>query len=230
MTLIKLTITVLLSMLLGGCEALYPPAPGLNPDYAPTYPTTPDPKELRKVSGAIYSNETALPLFETPRARHPGDILTIFLVENTNAQKNATTTQKKNEQLQVVNKAFLGRPISLGSGYSLDFDLNNQRKFTGEGRSIQNNRLAGSISVTVAQVLANGNMVVQGEKWVKINQGNEYVQLSGIVRPRDIRPDNSVTSDRVANARISYGGTGQINNANAQGWLARFIWSPLFPT
>ncbi len=84
--------------------------------------------------------------------------------------------------------------------------------------------------MTVAQVLANGNMVVQGEKWVKINQGNEYVQLSGIVRPRDIRPDNSVTSDRVANARISYGGTGQINNANAQGWLARFIWSPLFPT
>ncbi|HRD70273.1 MAG TPA: flagellar basal body L-ring protein FlgH [Legionella sp.] len=230
MTLIKLTITVLLSILLGGCEALYPPAPGLNPDYAPTYPTTPDPKELRKVSGAIYSNETALPLFETPRARHPGDILTIFLVENTNAQKNATTTQKKNEQVQVVNNAFLGRPISLGSGYSLDFDLSNQRKFTGEGRSIQNNRLAGSISVTVAQVLANGNMVVQGEKWVKINQGNEYVQLSGIVRPRDIRPDNSVTSDRVANARISYGGTGQINNANAQGWLARFIWSPLFPT
>lgn len=217
-------------ILLSGCEALNPPAPGKNPDYAPTYPTTPDPKELRKVSGAIYSNETALPLFETPRARHPGDILTVFLVERTDAQKNTTTTQKKNDSTQVTNKLFLGRPISLGSGYSMDFDLDNERKFTGDARSIQNNRLAGSISVTVAKVLANGNMVVQGEKWVRINQGNEFVQLSGIVRPQDIRADNSLNSDRVANARISYGGTGQFNNTNAQGWLSRFLWGPLFPT
>ncbi len=216
--------------LLSGCEALYPPAPGINPDYAPTYPVTPDPKQLRRTSGAIYSNETALPLFETPRARHPGDILTVFLVENTDAQKNATTTQKKNEAVKITNKAFLGRPISLGSGYSLDFDLDNQRQFTGEGRSIQNNRLAGSISVTVTKVLANGNMMIQGEKWIHINQGKEYVQLSGIVRPPDIRADNTITSDRVANARISYGGTGQVNNTNAQGWLSRFLWSPLFPT
>ena len=227
---ISLAMTCLSVLLLSGCEAINPPAPGTNPDYAPTYPASPDPKELRKANGAIYSSETALPLFETPRARHPGDILTIFLVERTDAQKNASTTQKKNDQEQVTNNLFLGRPISLGSGYSMDFDLSNQRKFTGDAKSIQNNRLAGSISVTVAKVLPNGNMVVQGEKWVKINQGNEYVQLSGIVRPQDIRADNSINSDRVANARISYGGTGQINNTNAQGWLARFLWSPLFPT
>lgn len=217
-------------VLLSGCEALHPPAPGNSPDYAPTYPTTPDPKELKRGSGAIYSYETALPLFETPRARHSGDVLTIFLIENTNAQQNATTNQKKNETDKVTNKLFLGRPISLGSGYSMDFDLDNQRQFTGEGKTVQNNRLAGNISVTVSKVLANGNLVVQGEKWIQINQAKEYVQLSGIVRPRDIRPDNSVTSDRVANARISYGGVGQINNANAQGWFARFLWSPFFPT
>lgn len=216
--------------LLSGCETLNPPAPGRNPDYAPTYPTTPDPKELRKVSGSIYSNETALPLFETPRARHPGDILTIFLVERTDAQKAATTTQTKEESVKIANAAFLGRPISLGSGYSADFDLSNKRKFTGDGQSKQNNRLHGSISVTVAKVLANGNMIVQGEKWVRINQGNEFVQLSGIVRPQDIRADNSISSDRVANARISYGGTGQINNTNSQGWLARILWGPIFPT
>lgn len=225
-----IAITCMSIVLLSGCEALNPPAPGLNPDYAPTYPVNPDPKELRKVSGSIYSAETALPLFETPRARHPGDILTVFLVERTDAQKNATTTQKKNDSEKITNKLFLGRPISLGSGYSMDFDLDNQRQFTGDAKSIQNNRLAGSISVTVSKVLANGNLMVQGEKWVRINQGNEFVQLSGIVRPQDIKADNSITSDRVANARISYGGTGQINNTNAQGWLARFLWSPLFPT
>jgi len=130
----------------------------------------------------------------------------------------------------VTNKLFLGRPISLGSGYSADFDLNNQRQFTGQGQSVQNNKLIGSLSVTVAKVLANGNLVVQGEKWVRINQANEFVQLSGIVRPRDIRPDNSLSSDRVANARISYGGVGQINNANTQGWLSKVIWGPFFPT
>lgn len=221
---------VVIGTLLSGCEALHPPVPGANIDYAPTYPDSPDPKQLRKVSGAIYNAETALPLFETPRARHPGDLLTIFLIENTNAQKNASTTEKKNDQEQIVNSTFLGRPISLGSGYSMDFNLNNQRQFTGQGQSLQNNQMTGSISVTVAKVLPNGNMVVQGEKWIRINQGNEFIQLSGIVRPQDIKADNSITSDRVANARISYGGTGQINNTNAQGWFSRILWSPLFPT
>lgn len=227
---LNLSLNIIAAAFLVGCEAITPPAPGKNPDYAPTYASNPDPKELRRVSGAIYDNETALPLFETPRARHAGDILTVYLIEKTDAQKNATTTQKKNDTEKITNKLFLGRPISLGSGYSMDFDLDNQRQFTGDGRSIQNNRLAGSISVTVARVLANGNMIVQGEKWVRINQGNEFVQLSGIVRPQDIKPDNTITSDRIANARISYGGTGQINNTNAQGWLSRILWGPLFPT
>lgn len=230
MKLFNYVLIAVVGLWLSGCETLNPPAPGANPDYAPTYPDTPDPKQLRKVSGAIYSNETALPLFETPRARHVGDLLTIFLIENTNAQKNASTTQKKNDQIQIVNKTFLGRPIALGGGYSMDFDLNNQRQFTGQGQSLQNNQMTGSISVTVSKVLSNGNMMVQGEKWIRINQGNEFVQLSGIVRPQDIKADNSITSDRVANARISYGGTGQINNTNAQGWLARILWGPIFPT
>lgn len=227
---INFALVCLSAAILSGCEALHPPVAGTDPDYAPTYPTTPDPKELRRESGAIYSYETALPLFETPRARHSGDILTVFLVERTDAQKNATTTQKKNDAEKITNKLFLGRPISLGSGYSMDFDLDNQRQFTGDAKSLQNNRLAGSISVTVSKVLANGNMIVQGEKWIQINQGKEYVRLSGVVRPQDIRADNSINSDRIANARISYGGTGQINNTNAQGWLARILWGPLFPT
>jgi flagellar L-ring protein FlgH len=230
MRLINSALISLFGLLLVGCEAIKPPLPGVNPDYAPTYPTSPDPKELRKESGAIYSNETALPLFETPRARHPGDILTVILMESTDAQKNASTTEKKLDQEQIVNATFLGKPIALGGGYSMDFNLNNQRQFTGQGQSLQNNKLAGKISVTVAKVLPNGNMVVQGEKWIRINQGNEFVQLSGVIRPQDIKPDNTISSERVANARISYGGTGQINNTNAQGWLSRFLWSPLFPT
>lgn len=216
-------------VLVAGCEALNPPVAGTAPDYAPTYPVTPDTKEERRMNGAIYSDETVLPLFETPRARHAGDIVTVILVEKTDAQKRAITRSRKNDKTQIVNAAFLGRPVSFGSGYSLDFDLNAKRQFEGEGQSVQNNRLAGSISVTVAKVMANGSMLIQGEKWIRINQGNEYVRLSGMIRPQDIRPDNTITSDRIANARISYGGTGQISNTNAQGWFARFIWGPLFP-
>lgn len=218
------------AVLVSGCEALHRPAPGEDPQYAATYPTTPDPKQLRRASGAIFSNETALPLFETPRARHEGDVLTVYLVENTDAKQKATTVQKKNDNTQIVNSTFLGRPISFGSGYSADFNLNNQRNFDGETTTVQNNQLAGNITVTVSRVLANGNLVIQGEKWVRINQAKEFVRLSGIVRPQDIKPNNSISSDRVANAKISYGGVGQVNNTNAQGWLSRILWSPLFPT
>lgn len=230
MKLVNCVALSLVAVVLSGCELLKPPAPGKDPDYAPTYPATPDPKQLRKTMGAIYDPETALPLFETARARHEGDIITVYLMEQTNATKNATLQQMKNDSNIVTNKLFLGRPIELGGGYSMDFNLNNQRQFNGSAQAVQNNQLAGSISVTVSKVLANGNLVIQGEKWVKIDQGQEYVRLSGIVRPQDIKGDNSVTSDRVANARIAYSGTGQVNNTNAQGWLARIMWGPLFPT
>lgn len=230
MKLQRMTMLSLVVLTLSGCEALDPPAPGKNPDFSPTYPVTPDPKELRKITGAIYSPETIVPLFDTYRARHVGDILTIVLVESTNAQQNMTTTAKKNDQAEETNPVFFGRPISLGARYSLDMDLDNQRQFTGQGQSVQNNKLVGSISVTVSKVLANGNLVVQGEKWIRINQSKEYVQLSGIVRPRDVGTDNSITSDRVANARIYYGGVGQVNNANAQGWFSKILWSQFAPT
>ena len=223
---------VILSMgfiLLVGCEALSPPRPGKNPEYAPTYPAAPDPTQQRYVHGAIYNPQNSLPLFETPRARHVGDILTVRLVEKMQGQKQAISRQRKNDRLQITNDTVLGRPVNLGNNYNFDVDVNARRQFDGEGQSQQNNQLSGSVSVTVAKVLANGNMVVQGEKWIRINQGKEFVQLSGIVRPQDISPDNGISSDRVANAQISYGGVGQVNNTNAQGWFSRIIWGPLFP-
>lgn len=216
--------------LLNGCVVIAPNvAPGINPEYAPTYPAAPDPKDSRYVQGAIYNADTAMPLFETPRARHVGDIVTVILTEKTDAQKQATTKGKKEDSTTIANAAFLGRPISFGSGYSANFDLSAKRQFNGDSQSIQNNKLVGNISVTISKVLPNGNMLIQGEKWVKINQGNEYIQLSGIIRPQDIRPDNTILSDKVANARIGYGGTGQVNNSNVQGWFSKILWSPFYP-
>lgn len=225
----KLAFTVLLGLLCTGCETISPPVPGKNPAFAPTYPVPMDSKESRYLNGGIYNIKSAVSLFETPRARHVGDILTILLQEQTDAQKKATTKGKKDDESTIINPTILGRPANLGSGYSFSFDTDSERKFIGEGESKQNNRLQGSISVTVSKVLSNGNLIVQGEKWIRINQGNEYVRLSGIVRPQDIRADNSIESSRVANARIAYSGTGQVANSNTQGWFSKILWAPFFP-
>ncbi|HKK03898.1 MAG TPA: flagellar basal body L-ring protein FlgH, partial [Gammaproteobacteria bacterium] len=101
--------------------------------------------------------------------------------------------------------------------------------FDGEGDAAQSNQLEGSITVTVSEVLPNGNLVIQGEKWVKINQGQEYIRLRGIVRPVDIGPDNTVLSTQVADAQLAYGGTGVVAQSNSPGWLTRFFNSPLWP-
>ena len=85
------------------------------------------------------------------------------------------------------------------------------------------------MTVTVAEVLSNGNLVVRGEKKVTINQGDEYIQFSGIVRPVDIEPDNTVLSTLVADAKVSYTGTGTINSANSSGWLANLFNSKWWP-
>jgi flagellar L-ring protein precursor FlgH len=115
-----------------------------------------------------------------------------------------------------------GTPILEGS-------LGNDSKFSGNGAAAQSNKLDGNISVTVANRFPNGNLLVRGQKWIAINTGREYVRLQGIVRPTDIAPDNTVSSWKVADAYIAYGGQGTIANANKPGLLYRFFNSPYTP-
>src|SRR3546814_6209894 len=82
--------------------------------------------------------------------------------------------------------------------------------FKGQGGAAQSNQLSGQITVTVAQVYPNGTMLVRGQKLMKLNRGEEYIQIAGIVRPQDVTPENVVLSTRVADARIAYSGTGEI--------------------
>jgi flagellar L-ring protein precursor FlgH len=220
---------MIIPLLVTGCETINPPRPGVDPMFAPTYPMPRTGKMPRYSGGAVFNDATAISLFETNRARHVGDILTVLLVERTDAQKRAQTTGKKDDKIEMPNPLLYGRKPALGAGYDLGINIETKRKFDGQGESRQNNRLDGNISVTVAKVLANGNLVVQGEKWIRINQGNEFVRLVGIVRPFDIKPDNTIESSRIANARIAYSGTGQVSNTNAQGWFSRILWGPIYP-
>ncbi len=210
--------------LLGGCHTMWP-----KPDetYAATLPE--EQPQAVDANGAIFHTGHDMPLFENTVAHRVGDVLTVTLQEKTQASKSATTTTKKTTADAMTAPTLLGAPLTIHGRSILNNSLNDASSFDGEGTSAQSNALDGSISVTVAQRLANGNLLVRGQKWVTINQGREYVKLQGIVRPIDILPDNSVPSTMVADAVIAYGGSGTLADANTKGWLARFFDSKWMP-
>ena len=124
---------------------------------------------------------------------------------------------------------ILGGALTIHGRNVLSGSLADSSAFDGEGTSAQSNQLTGYISVTVAKRLANGNLLVRGQRWINLNQGREFVQIQGIVRTMDIGPDNIVPSYSVADATISYGGQGALADSNTKSWLARFFDSPYMP-
>ncbi len=215
-----------LALMLGGCASQ--PKPG-EPEYAPTLPQPP--KRSEQITGSIYQAGHDIRLFEDNKASRIGDMLVVLLVEKTDAGKQADTGIKKENDTNIENPTLFGQPAQFSSKGTpnLGFTLNSDSDFSGETESVQSNRLAGSVAVTVADVLPNGHLVIQGEKWITLNQGEEYVRIRGIVRRDDVLPDNTVLSTKVADARISYSGTGALHDANSIGWLSRFFLSPLWP-
>lgn len=208
-----------------GCATIDPPA--RHPAYAPTMPVAP--VSTQDNNGAIYQSVNGLALFEDVRAHRVGDILTVQLVEKTAASKQAATSTKKEQDINLGANTLLGGPVSYDGVDPLSASVSAKRKFSGDGASSQSNTLTGNISVTVAEVLPNGNMIVRGEKVLTINQGDEFIRIAGIVRPVDVSPDNTVLSTKIANAEITYGGRGTLADSNRKGWLARFFDGPLWP-
>jgi flagellar L-ring protein precursor FlgH len=204
------------ALALGACVVV--PA---EPDYSATWPEPPP--AATAGNGAIYQAGHDIGLFENAVARRVGDTLTIRLNERTNASKSSSTTTSKSTSATLGGVTIGGRTPTYHGRDVLSGSLNGEAEFEGQGGSTQSNRLEGSITVTVAQRLPNGNLLVRGEKWIQINQGKEFVRIQGIVRPIDIDPDNSISSLKVADARIAYGGKGALADANRPGLLARFF-------
>ncbi|HEX4872794.1 MAG TPA: flagellar basal body L-ring protein FlgH [Nevskiaceae bacterium] len=209
-------------LLLGGCASRGTPAP------APAA-VSPGPPVESRLPGAIYGAATANAWFEDRKARRVGDVLTVLLVERTDAQKSVSSSLNRSSETRIDNPTLFGRPLTRGGTPLFDFGLGGSSEFSGGGDAAQSNKLQGSVSVLVEQVLPNGHLVIAGAKELELNQGRETVQLRGVVRPADIRADNSITSDRVANAEIRYSGEGSLSAANRAGWLTRFFASPLWP-
>ncbi len=197
------------------------------PEFVPVRPiisTAPPPQ-----NGGIYQTGYGVSLFSDVSAKRIGDLITVVLSENTNAQKNASTTTSKENEIALPSPTLFGGPMTYNGREFLSANLTTGNSFVGSGNSSQSNRLSGRITVTVSEVLANGYLMVQGEKRMTLNQGSEHVRFSGIVRPADIRSDNTILSTSVANAQIIYAGTGVMADANSQGWLGRFFSSQWWP-
>ena len=215
---------------LGGCVS--PPPKPNDPYYAPVLPRTPLP--AAQTNGAIYQAGFEQNLYDDRKAFRVGDIITITLNEKTQASKKANSDIQKDSKTKMGLTSLFGsgmttnNPIG-GGDLSLSAEYGGSRDAKGDSQAGQSNSLTGSITVTVAEVLPNGILSVRGEKWMTLNTGNELVRIAGLVRADDIATDNTVSSTRVADARITYSGTGAFADASQPGWLDRFFLSPLWP-
>lgn len=180
-------------------------------------------------NGSIFRPEMNVGLFDDNNARNIGDILTINLSESTNATSTANTSATKDQKIDLPSPKLAGDKVTKNGKEILNNEVEAGREFNGQGTSAQNSNFSGTISVTVAKVLPNFNLVVRGEKLVRLNQAEEFIRFSGIVRPQDISPDNTVESKRVANVHVTYAGDGTISAANNMGSLGRFFQGKTWP-
>ncbi|XAW88918.1 flagellar basal body L-ring protein FlgH [Vibrio sp. CDRSL-10 TSBA] len=175
-------------------------------------------------SGSLYRHHYAMTLFQDRRAYRVGDVLTVQLSESTQSSKSADTQYGKSSSVG------LAAPIIGAKTFDdVSASIDGNRAFDGSASSSQGNRLQGAITVTVSEVLPNGVIRIRGEKWIRLNQGDEFIRLTGIVRVDDISRSNQISSQRIGDARITYSGRGALADSNASGWLTQFFNSPWMP-
>ncbi|WP_439437554.1 flagellar basal body L-ring protein FlgH [Salinivibrio costicola] len=192
-----------------------------DPSWSPIRPQQP-PEHYATATGSLFNTSQQRDLYNGSKPSGLGDIVTVMLEENTQAQKSASSDLAKSNDLSMDPLSLGGEEITIGER-TLSYEVSNDNSSTGSSSADQSNSLQGSISVQVINVLANGNLMVRGEKWLTLNTGDEYIRLSGTIRPADIGPDNTIASTRISNARIQYSGTGERQDTQEQGWLARFF-------
>jgi flagellar L-ring protein precursor FlgH len=216
---------LLLVASVSACITYERPVPG-DPYYAATIPTASSVPQ--RTEGSLYQGNYGMALYTDRKALNVGDIITVTLAERTVSSKSSGVSVDKESELDFNAGPLLGTNPSF-RGNTLDTNLSQNRAFSGDAGADQSNSLEGNITVTVAEVLPNGALVVRGEKWITINRGDEFIRISGIVRPDDVSPDNTVPSTRLANAQISYSGTGTLADSQSMGWLSRFFNSGYWP-
>ena len=189
-----------------GFQAALPPPPVPAVEQAPA-------------NGAIFQATSGFtPLYNGNRASRVGDLVTVVLLERTTTSKSASSNTQR-------DGGFSLTPPTVGP-FSFNPDAVNSSSassFSGQGDASQTSTFRGDITVTIAEVRPNGTALVRGEKVMELSQGQEWVQLSGIIRLADIDQNNAIASPRIADARITYAGKGAVQRASREGWLSRFF-------
>ena len=205
-------------LLLAACTTV----PPTNVHQPMTARPQPRPEQLAAAlasTGSIYQAGASRTLFEDRRARHVGDTITVTITENTSA---ATKSNNNIAKTGSIN-ASIGPNLNLPGKTLTELKANSSNVASGKGDAAANNVFSGTITVTVVEVLPNGNLLVSGEKQVAIGHGQEYIRLSGIVNPYFVNASNTIASSQIADARIEYKESGAISEAQVIGWLARFF-------
>ncbi len=214
---------------LSACVIQPPPRPN-DPAYAPVLQMQPHPDS--PVNGSLYRANASLNLFDDGKAKKIGDIIMVRLQERTSSSKSSNVEITKENEVGIAPTAAAGTVFgsqpSVGE-FGLNTTLSSESEFKGEAGADQSNRLSGSIAVSVIDVYPNGTLRIRGEKWITLNRGQEFIRISGLVRPEDVTPDNSIVSTKIANARITYSGTGELADSQQMGWLSRFFNSAIWP-
>lgn len=196
----------------------------IEPRVSIVEPTSARPTQAVSVSlnnGAIFQQAAHRPLFEDPRARLRGDIITISIIEKNSASRTSSSTTTKSNDIKAGIPTLGG--LSASALKNASVAANTSNAFSGKGDTANENAFTGTITVTVISVLPNGNLVVAGEKQIGINHNLEFIRFSGVVNPVTLQAGNIVESTKVADARLEYTGKGYIDEAQRMGWMSRFF-------
>ncbi|MFY9270756.1 MAG: flagellar basal body L-ring protein FlgH [Candidatus Manganitrophaceae bacterium] len=181
-----------------------------------------EPIALHKTEGSLWTDDQSrVFLFQDAKASHVGDIVTIRIVENAKGSKGAQTKSGRNSTVAAGTNAFLGIPSVTTS--KLQADANFSDSFDGNGSTSRSGALTADLTAVVTAVFPNGNMAVEGRREVLINNEKEFIVLSGIIRPEDVGPRNTILSTFISDARIEYSGQGVLNDKQRPGWLVRIL-------
>jgi flagellar L-ring protein precursor FlgH len=186
-----------------------------SPEFQPVYPLASDRQKV--ATGGIYSNRQSDAWFGRGRNYQVGDIITVLLSESTQAARtqNTDVSRQTKSSLPTGANTQIGKLNPFLNGINLNDNTNSSK---GTGTADQQASLSGSVAVTVVEILANGNLMIRGEKKLGLSEGTEVIQVSGVIRPEDVGPNSTVQSRRLANAQIAYRGSGDLANATKASW------------
>lgn len=221
----------LASALLAGCAPARTnpaPAPALTPPPAEAAPAEENP-------GSLFDPARNDFLFSDNRARRVGDIVLVNIVETSKGTHKADTTSEKTSSVNLGVTSMLGKndsrlwPVGPSLGYKVhpgtaaQVEASAANKFDGKGETTREANVTATVAARVVGVLPGGVMQIEGSREIKVNNENQVLVVRGLIRSKDVRPDNSVLSSYIADAHIEYYGQGVVGDKQKPGWLTRFL-------